>query len=109
MTSEKKLMMLKAMMGIEGNEQDKVLENYLEAAGQEIMTFKYSLAEDDAPTDVDREDEMTQIHAVIAGYNMQGVESQTASIENGIHRSFKYADMIEYIRSNVFPMVKVIK
>ena len=51
---------------------------------------------------------MTQVHAVIAGYSISGAENQTAHSENGISRSFKYEDMIAYIRSHVIPIVKVI-
>ena len=29
------------------------------------------------------------------------------AIENGVHRDFKYTDMIDYIHNNVLPIVRV--
>ena len=40
--------------------------------------------------------------AVLAGYNMIGAENQTSHTENNISRAFKYSDMLDYIRNNVF-------
>lgn len=42
-----------------------------------------------------------QIMACVAGYGLSGAENQTAHSENGISRTFKYEDMVAYIRSHV--------
>lgn len=51
---------------------------------------------------------MTQINAVIAGYSISGAEGEVTHSENGISRTFKYEDMVNYIRSHVIPIAKVI-
>ena len=50
---------------------------------------------------------MTQISAVVSGFTQRGVEGQSVSIENGIHRHFDFTDMVRYIRGNVMAYVKV--
>ena len=49
----------------------------------------------------------TQIYAVVAGYTHAGAEGQTAHSENGISRTFKYSDMVDYIHNNVTAIVRV--
>lgn len=109
MSKSAKLNMLKAILGIpEVDEtEDDRLSVYLSAAEREILSWRYSYSEN-APTTVPAEYEMTQIQAVVIGYGISGAEGQRRHDENGIYRTFKYADMIEYIRQNVVPIVKVI-
>ncbi len=108
MTTKEKLTMLKAFMRIEGNADDALLTAYLNAAEMEILSWKYGYCKDRMPSEVDEEDEMTQIHAVIAGFNIAGAENQISHSENGVSRSFKFSDMIIYVRANVIPFAKLI-
>lgn len=48
------------------------------------------------------------ISACVAGYGISGAEGQTSHSENGIGRSFKYEDMVAYIRGHVSAYVGVI-
>ena len=74
-----------------------------------IEQWKYSLVGvPDGQTDVDPEDEITQIHAVVAGYNIRGAENQTSHNENQIYRTFDANDMVDYIRNKIIPYAKVV-
>lgn len=112
MTIEEKLTMVKAILRIDASDvsEDALITTYLTLASREILGWRYSNANpDNVPEDVPAEYEMTQVMSVIAGYTQSGVESQVLSIENGIHRHFKYADMVEYIRNNVIPIAGVLR
>lgn len=106
MTDAEKLTMVKSMLGITDTSMDALLTTYLTASQREILTWRYSYGE--IPNSVPVEYEMTQIHAVVAGFSQRGAENQTGHSENGISRQFSYSDMIQYIRSNVIPLCKVL-
>ena len=105
MTSDEKLEMLTLLLEADDAASEK-LDAYLQIAGKEILTWRYSYASS-MPKEVPEEYEMTQIQAVIAGFNMSGAENQIQHSENGITRNFKYADMLAYIRSHVIPYAGV--
>jgi len=88
---------------------DEVLNTYLEMARDEILQFMYHLVggvpED--VTDVPSRYEGIQIYAVVVGWTHAGAEGQGLSIENGVHRDFRYSDMLDYIHNNVLPIVRV--
>ena len=108
MTDTQKLTYLKTMLGITGTAQDTLLTTYLAMATQEILQFKYSLVGiPDGQTEVDPEDEITQIHAVVAGFNIRGAENQTSHNENQIYRTFDANDMVDYCRNKVIPYARV--
>ena len=112
MTSEAKLAMVKAILRIDSSDtsEDALITTYLEMASQEILSWRYSNANpDNVPETVPAEYEMTQVQAVINGYTQSGVEGQVLSIENGIHRHFQYADMVEYVRAHVIPIAGVLR
>lgn len=74
---------------------------YVEPVDAETIIVKYNesyLAEFDT----------VQVMACVAGFNLSGAENQKSHSENGINRSFRYADMLEYIRDNVPPYCGVI-
>lgn len=109
MDASVKLGYIKTMIGIDASDtsEDALINTYLDMAKQEILNFKYSLVgipED--ITDVESEDEMTQIFAVVAGYNDRGAENQTSHNENQIYRTFHFTDMLEYIRNHVIPYAR---
>ena len=105
MTDAEKLEMLKTLLGITNTASDALLTVYLKAAGSEILAWRYSYVAESAPIAVPTEYEMTQVFAVVSGFSQSGAENQVTHSENGISRTFKYADMIAYIRANVIPLV----
>lgn len=112
MTDAEKLNSIKALMGITDNNEDAVLNEYLSLAKNEIISWRYSYTQNYGTpqfdiTAVPPEYEQTQIFAVINGFSMAGAEGESVHNENGINRTFVYADMVKYIRSNVIPINKV--
>ena len=103
MTLEEKLVMVKALLRIDGDANDALLTTYLNMAEREILGWRYSYSAN-APETVPPEYEATQVQAVINGFTQGGNEGQNVSIENGIHRHFAYSDMVRYIRANVVAM-----
>ena len=109
MTESQKLTYIKTMVGISGTAEDSLINAYLALANQEILNWKYSLIGiPTGKTAVDAEDEVVQIHAVIAGYNIRGAENQTSHNENQIYRTFDANDMVDYIRNKIIPYAKVV-
>ena len=108
MTDTQKLTVLKVMLGISDTAQDTILTTYLDMAAQEIVNWKYSLVGVPDGAEVDAEDEITQIHAVVAGYNIRGAENQTSHNENQIYRTFDANDMVDYIRNKIIPYARVV-
>ncbi len=87
----------------------ETLETYLAIAQDEILAWMYPLVggvpED--VTEVPSKYEGIQIYAVVVGWTHAGAEGQGLSIENGVHRDFRYSDMLDYIHNNVLPYVRV--
>ena len=111
MTDIEKLAMVKTLLddGTGYLPSDEKLNVYIAAAGQEILNWRYHLiggVPDDVTT-VPAAFEMMQIYAVIAGYTQAGAEGEETHIENGVHRHFRYADMLDYIHNNVLCYVRV--
>lgn len=106
MTIEEKLAMLKSILRIDTDSEDATLTAYLNMAKSALLGWRYSYSAN-TPDDVPDEYEMTQIQAVVNGFTQSGVEGQTVSVENGIHRHFEFSDMVRYIKSNVIAMAKV--
>ena len=105
MTDAEKLANVKSVLDITGTTQDTQLSAYLSLAKAEIMAW---MSPPDTITDVPSKYEVTQVMAVVAGYNLQGVEGQTSHSENGISRTWKHEDMVAYVRSRVIPYAGVI-
>lgn len=88
---------------------DETLNTYIEIAGNEILAWMYHLV-GGVPEDVTAVPsryEGIQIYAVVVGWTHAGAEGQGLSIENGVHRDFKFSDMLDYIHNNVLPYVRV--
>lgn len=107
MTVTEKVEMVMALLGEADPGLESKVEVYLTAAAKEIISWRYSYARKNV-SEVPEEYEMTQVHAVVAGYTLSGAENQTFHNENGIQRTFKYSDMLDYIRAHVVPKVGVI-
>ena len=106
MTAAEKLAMVKTIMEHDAPD-DATIMYYLDLAKTEILQWRFGYCPDIMPDDVEPAYEMTQIYAVVSGFTQRGVEGQSVSIENGIHRHFDYTDMVRYIRGNVSAMAKV--
>lgn len=106
MTIEEKLAMLKSILRIDNNSEDATLTAYLNMAKSALLGWRYSNSAN-TPDDVPTEYEMTQIQAVVNGFTQSGIEGQTVSVENGIHRHFEFSDMVRYIKGNVIAFAKV--
>lgn len=110
MTDAEKLTMIKTLLE-DGGEMptDEKLTAYLSVARSEILAWIYHLVGGvpDGVTDVPSKYDNTQIYAVIAGYTQAGAEGEELHIENGVHRHFRYAEMLDYIHNNVLPLVRV--
>lgn len=112
MSPFRKLEMVKTILRIDSDdtEDDMLLSTYLDMAEHEILGWRYSNANpENVPESVPPEYDMTQIQAVVNGFTQAGVEGQVLSIENGIHRHFQYADMVEYVRAHVIPIAGVLR
>ena len=110
MTDADKLSTIKVLLSDGGDlPSDEKLNTYIALSKAEILAWKYHLVggvpED--VTDVTPTDEVAQIYAVVAGYTHAGAESEKQHNENGINRVFMYSDMVDYIRNNVLPYVRV--
>jgi hypothetical protein len=110
MTDAEKLTVIKTLLD-DGGEMpsDEKLNTYIQIAGQEILAWKYHLigGVPDDVTEVPAAEDITHIYAVVAGYTHAGSEGEKQHNENSVNRVFIYADMVDYIRNNVLPYVRV--
>jgi hypothetical protein len=111
MTDAQKLITVQTLLddGTGYMPSDDLINTYITIAGNEILAWMYHLVGGvpDNVTDVPSKYEGTQIYAVIVGFTQSGAEGQGLSIENGVHRDFRYADMLDYIHNHVLPYVRV--
>ena len=105
MSTEEKLAMVKTIMGPDAPD-DQTIEQYLTLARTEILQWRFAYNQDEMPEDVPAAYEMTQIYAVVNGFTQRGMEGQSVSIENGVHRHFDFTDLLRYIRQNVIAYAK---
>ena len=110
MTDAEKLTVIKTLLSDGGDmPSDEKLNTYIQVAGQEILAWKYHLigGVPDDVTEVPAAEDITHIYAVVAGYTHAGSEGEKQHNENSVNRVFIYADMVDYIRNNVLPYVRV--
>ena len=107
MTRTEKLNNLITLLG--ASESDSTLLGvYLDQAEAEIMNWLYSsTGENPSEYSFPERYDWVQINACIAGFNLSGAENQATHSENGIQRTFKYSDMVDYIHAHVYPYVGV--
>lgn len=85
------------------------LETYLGYAEEEIVRWLYhKIGLPAVFPELPSEYDGVSIQAVVVGYNMNGAEEQSVHIENGIHRHFRYADMVDYIHRTVVSYARVL-
>ena len=111
MTDSQKLTTVKTLIedGSGYMPSDETLNTYISIAGNEILAWMYHLVGGvpDDVAEVPTKYEQIQIYAVIVGWTHAGAEGQGLSIENGVHRDFRYSDMLDYIHNNVLPIARV--
>ena len=111
MTDDVKLDIIKTLIedGSGYVPSDNTLRSYIAVAGNEILAWMYHLVGGipDSVTEVPSKYENIQIYAVVVGWTHAGAEGQGLSIENGVHRDFRYSDMLDYIHNNVLPYARV--
>ena len=111
MTNADKLTMLETMLFPEETTIEPSIEAqlqvYLDLASQTILNFKYEYSKNGVPEELPSTYDGVQIMAVMNGFAQAGAEGQVLSIENGIHRHWKYSDMLEYVQNHVNPIAKV--
>ena len=111
MTDSQKLLTVKTLIedGSGYVPSDETLNTYIAMAGNEILAWMYHLVGGvpSGVTEVPSKYEGIQIYAVIVGWTHAGAEGQGLSIENGVHRDFRYSDMLDYIHNNVLPYARV--
>lgn len=111
MTDAEKLTMVQTLLddGTGYLPSNEKLATYITLAGQEILNWRYHLIggiPDDVTT-VPTAYDTIQVYAVVAGYTQAGAEGEETHIENGVHRNFRYADMLDYIHQNVLCYVRI--
>jgi len=111
MTDSQKLITVKTLIedGSGYVPSDETLNTYIAVAGNEILAWMYHLVGGipSNVTEVPSKYEGIQIYAVVVGWTHAGAEGQGLSIENGVHRDFRYSDMLDYIHNNVLPYARV--
>lgn len=111
MTDSQKLITVKTLIedGSGYVPSDETLNTYIAMAGNEILAWMYHLVGGvpSGVTEVPAKYEGIQVYAVIVGWTHAGAEGQGLSIENGVHRDFRYSDMLDYIHNNVLPYARV--
>lgn len=88
---------------------DETINEYIARSKDEILQWMYHLV-GGVPSDVTAvptKYETVQIYSVVAGWTQSGAEGEQTHIENGVHRHFRYSDMLDYIHNNVLPYVRV--
>lgn len=107
MTATEKLIVLKTILDVTDNSIDTELNTYLFLAEKEILNWMYQRRVPEGVTAIPECYEVTQIYAVVNGYNKKGAEGESVHNENGINRTFSTADMLEYIHSNVYQRIRL--
>ncbi len=105
-----KLSMLKTLLNIDAADtsQDDKLSVYLELSHDEIINWMYiNYADKPADAEMPEKYDVTQVQAVVAGFNLQGGENELKHVENGITREFSYPDMQAFIRARVYQYGKL--
>ena len=111
MTLDAKVDMLRRMM--DGDEEDQgILEAYLELAGQKILNRMYQFPEfydDYEGLEVPDRYAMTQLNIAVYLLNKRGAEGEVQHIENGIHRNYGSSDVPDGMLKDILPFCRAIR
>jgi len=107
MTTDKKIEMLSHML--DGDEDNGILEVYLELAAQKVLNRMYPYKDDYEGLEVP--DRYVAVQLKIANYmlNKRGAEGQIQHIENGIHRNYGAADIPDGMLAEIVPYCQAIR
>jgi len=108
MTTEKKLDMLRNMVGEDEIDQG-ILETYLELAAQKILNRMYPYKTEYDGLEVPDRYTMVQLNVCNYWLCKRGAEGQIQHIENGIHRNYGDADVPESMLKDVVPFCQAIR
>ena len=108
MTTERKLEMLRNMLGDDEMDQG-ILETYLELAAQKILNRMYPYKTEYDGLEVPDRYAMVQLNICNYWINKRGAEGQIQHIENGIHRNYGDADVPESMLKDVVPFCQAIR
>lgn len=108
MTDVQKLLIVQTLLsdGVSELPSEDKLNTYITVAGNEILSWRWQLV-GNPPASVPAEYEGIQLYAVVVGYTQAGAEGEQTHIENGVHRHFRYSEMLDYIHNKVPVIGKV--
>lgn len=108
MTTDKKIDMLRRMMGEDDTDRG-ILEAYLDLAGQKILNRMYPYKEDYEGLEVPDRYVMVQLNICVYWLNKRGAEGEIQHIENGIHRNYGSSDVPDAMLKDVYPFAQAIR
>ena len=112
MDDSEKLVELRIILddiGAESNDTDATLLSYLLQAKYIILNRMYPYLDDGTFDEliIPKRYEYKQIRIAAYMLNKRGAEGETQHIENGIHRSYKSADVPEEMLRDILPQVGI--
>ncbi len=105
MTTEEKIIALKAMVG--DNNSEEVLSTYLTLAGKKIIAKAYPY--DPEVEEVPRQYEYLQVEIAAYMLNKRGAYGQITHSENGIQRQYENADVPYSMLKTITPYCGVLR
>lgn len=108
MTTDKKIDMLRRMMGEDDTDRG-ILEAYLDLAGQKILNRMYPYKEDYEGLEVPDRYLMVQLNICVYWLNKRGAEGEIQHIENGVHRNYGSSDVPDAMLKDVYPFAQAIR
>lgn len=102
-----KVRKVKIQLPTGANVSDNTIAEYLDFAKSEILGYMHGGKTPANATEVPSQYEAVQIEAVVIGLGLIGGVGEVSHSESGISRGFAYSDMVSFIRSKVFPRLKV--
>lgn len=92
---------LKLLLGIEGAEEDNLLNLLLDLAEQKILDRVYPYGEGAMPERY----QPKQVEIALYLYSKRGAEGQIAHGEGGVNRTYESADVPESLMRGITPFV----
>lgn len=108
MTEAAKIARVKAFLPSDAVVADATITAFLASAKDEILAYMYQGRTNGTfVSNVPAKYENVQCMAVVAGLGLIGGVNETSHSENGVSRTFRYSDMVDYIHNHVFPIAEV--